>query len=97
MKMLFIAYNEAIDEEVMEIIEEHSVTGYTKWTKVLGRGEDSGPHLLSHVWPAGNNCLAVVMEDEKALAIMDDFRKLRVEVSNEGLKAFMLPVLDYTE
>ena len=96
MKMLLIAYNEAVDEEVMEILDGHGVTGYTKWTKVLGRGEDSGPHLLSHVWPAGNNCIAVAAEDDKARAIMDDFRKLRAEVSTEGLKAFMLPIEDVT-
>ena len=96
MKMVLIAYNEAIDEEVMEILKVNSVEGYTKWTKALGKGKTSGPHLLTHVWPKANNVIAVSVEDEKAGHILEGVRNLRKTAGQEGVKAFVLPVEEVT-
>ncbi|MDY6913229.1 MAG: P-II family nitrogen regulator [Planctomycetota bacterium] len=92
MKLLLIAYNEAVDQEMMERLDACGVTGYTKWTRVLGRGATSGPHLLSHVWPKGNNVLAVAVEDEAADAIFQAVDELRQSAGTEGVKAFVLPI-----
>jgi len=91
-KMVLITYNEAIDDEVMEILQVHSVEGYTKWTKVLGKGKTSGPHLLSHVWPKANNVLATAVEDETASVLLQGVEKLKQTVGREGIKAFLLPL-----
>ncbi len=96
MKMVLIAYNEAIDEEVMEILKINSVEGYTKWTKALGKGNTSGPHLLTHVWPKANNVLAISAEDEQAKHIFEGVRNLRKTAGKEGVKAFLLPVEEVT-
>ena len=92
MKMVLIAYNEAIDEEVMEILKVNSVEGYTKWTMALGKGKTSGPHLLTHVWPKANNVIAVSVEDEQARSILEGVRNLRTTAGQEGVKAFVLPL-----
>jgi len=92
MKMILIAYNEAIDEEVMEMLKRNSAEGYTKWTKVLGNGSAGGPHLLTHVWPKANNVLAICVEDEQSEAILEGIRALRETVGREGVKAFVVPV-----
>jgi len=92
MKLLLIAYNEALDEEVEELLHATSVEGFTKWTKTYGRGRSSGPHLGTHVWPKANNALVVVTEDDKAEKLLDGVRELRGRLSHEGVKAFMLPV-----
>ena len=92
MKMVLITYNEAIDDEVMEILQVQSVEGYTKWTKVLGKGKTSGPHLSTHVWPKANNVLAIAIEDEKAKDLLADVEKLKQAVGREGIKAFLLPL-----
>jgi nitrogen regulatory protein PII len=96
MKMLFIAYNEAIDEEVMEILDANAVASYTKWAKVLGKGKASGPHLQSQVWPKANNVLMIAAADEQAGKIVQDIRGLRTTLSHEGVKAFVLPLEEAT-
>ena len=96
MKLVLIAYNEAVDEEVMRILQEVSVESYTKWTKVLGKGERSGPHLMTHVWPKANNVLAAVADDETAAKLLDGVRELRGRLAREGIKAFSWQVEDAT-
>lgn len=92
MKMLLIAYNEAVDEEVMDVLKASAVEGYTKWTKVLGKGKSSGPHLLTHVWPKANNVLMIGAENEQAEKILEAVRTLRNIVGHEGVKAFLMPL-----
>ena len=96
MKMVVIAYNEAIDEEVMELLRNNVQAEYTKWTKVSGWGQHSEPHLMTHVWPKGNNVLMTCVEDQKAVKIMDGVRELRKTLGHEGIKAFSMPVDDVT-
>ncbi len=97
MKMVIIAYNEALDQEVLEALEACcDLVRYTKWTKVMGRGRQSEPHLLDHVWPKANNVLMTCADDEKARRIMDRVRELRRHVGKQGIKAFLLPVDDVT-
>ncbi len=92
MKLVLIAYNEAIDDEVMEQLNAVGIEGYTKWTEVLGKGQASGPHLLSHVWPKGNNALLVVTDDASAKRLLEAIRGLKQTAAKEGVKAFLLPV-----
>jgi len=96
MKFVMICYNEAIDDEVTELLEQANVEGYTKWTKVLGKGRTSGPHLFSHIWPKANNALFTVLPEEIAADIFEQVRKLKTQVAREGLKAFMLPIEEIT-
>lgn len=96
MKLLMLAYNEALDDVVMEVLSDAGVDTYTKWTKVLGKGEGSGPHLGTHVWPKHNNVLAICVETEVAEVLMEEIRTLRREFHHEGIKAFLLPVEQMT-
>lgn len=97
MKLVLIAYNEAIDQEVQGVLSELGLEGFTKWTKVYGKGRSSGPHLGTHVWPKVNNVLAVVTENEKAESLLAAIRDLRARLSNEGIKAFVLNVEEQLE
>jgi len=96
MKAVFIAYNEAVDEEVSEALEECGVAQFTKWTRVLGKGGNSGPHMLTAVWPKGNHVVFAALEDDTARKLMDQIRHLRTEIGHEGVKGFLLPVEDIT-
>jgi nitrogen regulatory protein PII len=97
MKMILIAYNQALDDEVMGALEECCLENYTKWTEVLGKGSSSGPHLATHVWPKANNVLAVAADDESVEPILEQVKKLRAELGHEGIKAFVLPVEALTD
>jgi len=91
-----IAYNEALDDEVAKVLEENGVEGFTKWTKVYGKGAAGGPHLGTHVWPKANNVLAAVTDDPTAENLLASVRKLRERFAREGVKAFLLPCEEMT-
>lgn len=97
MKMILIAYNQALDDEVMAALKESGLESYTKWTKVLGEGSSSGPHLATTVWPKANNVLAVAADDTLVEPLLDRIRKLRAELAHQGVKAFVLPLENLTE
>ena len=96
MKLVLVAYNEAIEEELAETLEASGVKHYTKWTKVLGSGYSGGLRLDTHIWPGANNVVALMLNDEKAAEIMAGIRELKENRRGEGLKAFLLPVDDVT-
>jgi nitrogen regulatory protein PII len=91
MKMLIIAYNEALDSAVEAMLEATGVEGFTKWTKTYGKGRSSGPHLGTHVWPKANNVLAVAVEDDSAQELLRAVQDLRKDTAAQGVKAFVLP------
>jgi len=97
MRMVLIAYNQALDDEVMDAMKECGLENYTKWTGVLGKGSKSGPHLATHVWPKANNVLAVAAEDNCVEPLLRQIGKLRARLGHEGVKAFVLPIESLTE
>ena len=96
MKMVMIIYNEAIDEEVMAAIASCGITSFTKWQRVLGKGELSAAHLGSTIWPGVNNVCVSVADDNKVSPILAQVKKLRSTLGREGIKAFVLPVEEVT-
>lgn len=95
-KMVMIAYNEAIDLEVMEVLATCATKNFTKITGVYGRGNCSGTHLGDDIWPGRNNLLYVVCEEKQATQILSCVRELRKKLSKEGVKAFVVPVEEFT-
>lgn len=96
MKMIMVAYNEALDEEVMELLRSCGQAEFTKWTRTLGWGAQSEPHLMTHVWPKANNVLMVCVEDARASRIMAAVRERRSRLAKEGFKAFAWTVDEVT-
>ncbi len=95
-KMAMIVYNEAIDLEVMEVLESCGLKNYTKVMGVFGRGETSGTHLGNDIWPGRNNLLYVACEEKAAKTLILSIRELRKKLGREGIKAFVLPVEEIT-
>jgi len=96
MKMVFIVYNVAINDEVMEMLQRHGVETYTRWEHVTGVGKSSGPHLDTHVWPARNSAIATATTDDTARALLEAVREMRQSMSGEGIKAFLIPLEEAT-
>lgn len=88
MKMVMIAYNEAIDEEVMEILENCALANYTKIKGVFGKGETSGTHLGDDIWPGRNNVLYAACQENEAKQLLLCVKELRKKLGKEGIKAF---------
>jgi nitrogen regulatory protein PII len=92
MKMLIVVYNDAVDENIIAAFKKAQVKGYTKWRETLGEGDETEPKLGTHYWPGRNNVLAVVLEDEKVLAVTDIIRQLKINYPKSGIKTFILQV-----
>ncbi|MBO4634862.1 MAG: hypothetical protein J5669_05775 [Bacteroidales bacterium] len=93
MKAIFIAYNQAYNQELVEILEGLGQRGYTVWTEVGGRGAVSGePHLGSHAWPTQNHALFTVVEDALVQPVMAHLRDTDAANPDLGLRAWVLPV-----
>ncbi len=96
LKMVIVAYNEAIDLEVMEIMEKCGLKNHTKVMGVFGRGETSGTHLGNDIWPGRNNLLYVAAPENDAKQLISAVKELRVKLGKEGIKAFILPIEEIT-
>ena len=95
MKAIFIAYNQAYNQEIVELLEGLGQRGYTVWTEVGGRGTmDGEPHLGSHAWPTQNHAVLSVVEDSLAPKIMKALRETDASNKALGLRAYVLPVED---
>ena len=89
MKAIFVAYNQAYNEEIIQALEACGQRGFTKWEDVGGRGtRDGEPHLGNHAWPTQNHALLAVVPDEKAADILDSLRRKDRENPDLGLRAY---------
>ena len=90
MKAIFIAYNQAYGDELVELLDELGQRGFTQWTEIQGRGSEQGePHYGNHAWPTQNHAiLTVVQDDGKASELMDALREKDRDYPALGLRAF---------
>jgi len=96
MLMVMIVYNEAIDDEVMGILENCALSNYTKLNGVFGKGATSGTHLGDDVWPGRNNLLYICCESVEAQKLLSGVKELRKKLEKEGIKAFAWNLEDVT-
>lgn len=92
MQMIMVVYNEAIDDEVMEVLANCALKNYTKILGAFGKGSTSGTHLGNDIWPGRNNILFVSSDERATRQLLLCIRELRKKLGKEGLKAFVLPV-----
>ena len=88
MKMLMLVFNEAIDDEVREMLQACGVRNYTRINGIFGKGNASGTHLGSDTWPGRNNTLFLAVSDGQAEQALACIRKLRTTLGAEGVKAY---------
>ena len=90
MKAVFVSYNQAYNQEIVDILESNGQRGYTNWEDVQGRGGvDGEPHLGSHAWPVLNFALLSVMEDDKVAKVIADLKAKDASSPDLGLRAFV--------
>ncbi len=90
MKAVFIAYNQAYNEEIADLLDKHRQKGFTRWTDIQGKGSVSGiPRMGSHAWPEQNHAILTVTEDEKVQPLLDDLKAADEASPDLGLRAFV--------
>lgn len=90
MKTIFISYDQAHQENVIDALNDSTIRGYTLFEQVGGRGTKGGdPHLGSHAWPSMNSAILTVVEDFKVQPLLDRLKRLDSDNPLLGLRAFV--------
>lgn len=88
-KALFIAYNEALHEDVIEQLHLSLLKGYTAWQGITGAGSQNGePHLGDHAWPTMNSAILVFASEQQAADFKKRVEMLDFENPALGLRVF---------
>lgn len=90
MKAVFIVYNQAYNEEIVDILNKLNVRGFTRWIDVQGKGSFNGqPHLDNHAWPMLNHAIITMVKDEKVDPLLAEIRSRDEAAPDLGLRAFV--------
>lgn len=93
MKSIFIAFDQAHYECIVEMLERSNCRGFTAWNQVTGRGTvDGEPHYGSHAWPSMASAILTVVEDNRVQTVLDKLRQFNDERPKLGLRAFVWDV-----
>jgi hypothetical protein len=92
MKMFFVVYAEASDENVTIAFKKAGYTSYTKVHGATGEGAESEPKLGTHYWPGKNNALLLAVPDEAISCLCALVTSLKEEMPRAGLRAFTFPL-----
>lgn len=89
MKAIFIAYNQAYGDEIVEALEAEGQRGFTQWTDIQGRGHETGePHMGSHAWPTMNYAILTIVPDDRVERVLAMLRRKDRDFPDLGLRAF---------
>ena len=93
MKAIFVACNQSIYDEVLDIMNRMQMRGYTGWEELMGCGSRNGePHLGNHAWPTMNSALLTVTDDGKVDEFLKSLNELDEANEMQGLRAFVWDV-----
>lgn len=95
MKTIFIAFDQAHYDRIIEMLERSNCRGFTAWGQVTGRGSvDGEPHYGSHAWPSMASAIITVVEDERVPTVLARLRAFNDERPKLGLRAFVWDVIE---
>lgn len=90
MKTIFIAFDQAHYDRIVEMLERSNCRGYTAWEHVQGRGSvDGEPHYGSHAWPSLASAILTVVDDSRVDDVLAKLRRFNDERPKLGLRAFV--------
>ena len=93
MQAIFIAFDQAHREAVLEILEKNNCRGFTSFGETQGRGTKTGePHFGSHAWPSLGSAILSIVEDSKVETVLERLKALDESKPRLGLRAFVWPV-----
>ena len=90
MKAIFISYNQAYNEEVVEVLDAHEQRSFKRWENIDGRVSVNGePHYGNHAWPVQNHAILTFVQDDKVQPILSDLKAKDEDTPDLGLRAFV--------
>ena len=95
MKAIFIAYNQAYNDEIVDLLAAHGQRGFTRWNDILGRGSvDGEPHYGNHAWPVQNMAVLTMVEDGLVPELMAALEATDQASPDLGLRAFVWDIVN---
>ncbi len=89
MKAVFIAYDQAHHENIIDVLNRTSCRGFTAFGEVQGRGSKDGePHYGTHAWPSLASAIITMVEDDRLDLLMERLHELDLSKPMLGLRAF---------
>lgn len=93
MQAIFIAFDQAHQEAVLDILERSSCRGFTSFGETYGKGSKTGdPHLGTHAWPSLDSAILTIVEDSRVDSVLERLKKLDESKPLLGLRAFVWPI-----
>lgn len=93
MKAVFITFDQAHYERIIDILDRLSCRGYTAWPQVTGRGSADGePHYGSHAWPSMASAIITMVPDDRVYSLLTRLKEIDDERPKLGLRAFVWSV-----
>lgn len=93
MQAVFIAFDQAHREAILDILDKNSCRGFTSFGETQGRGTHKGePHYGTHAWPSLGGAILTIVEDNKVEALLQKLHDLDLSKPLLGLRAFVWPV-----
>lgn len=92
MKMYMIIYDASFDEDVTDTLTSCCITGFTKWRRVLGRGERSDPKMDDAVWPGYNSTIMMAVDIPEEPEVTEALKGLYGRMGSMGLRLYSWPI-----
>lgn len=93
MKAIFIAYDQAHHDNIVDVLTRSNCRGFTSFGTVQGRGSNEGePHYGTHAWPSLATATLTIVDDSKVDNVLEKLRELDSEKPRLGLRAFVWDV-----
>lgn len=90
MKSIFIAFDQAHYDKIIDILTRSNCRGFTAFGEVQGRGSNQGePHYGSHAWPSLASAILTMVEDSQVDPLLEKFKHLDEDRPKLGLRAFV--------
>ena len=90
MKAIFIAYDQAHHDKIIDVLEKSSCRGFTSFGETQGRGSKTGePHYGSHAWPSLGGAILSIVEDSRLDSLLEKLKELDHSKPKLGLRAFV--------
>lgn len=93
MKSIFIAYDQAHHENILEALKANLCRGFTAFGEVQGRGSHDGePHFGTHAWPSLASAIITFVDDDRVEPLLASLRQIDLNKPKLGLRAFVWDV-----
>ena len=94
MKAVFISFDQAHYERIIDLLDRLNCRGFTAWNQVTGRGSiDGEPHYGTHAWPSLASAILTMVPDDRVDSLITRLKEFNDDRPKLGLRAFVWDLL----